>query len=155
MASKVTRKRKNSAASECGPSLGTQDSIFMEFDSLDLNSQLDDSETQSMLFKKPRISLRRKEIPTGTIASEKLKYIEESFHQGFSLMDLKINGDKVKQKVRPLSGRYIVDLAEMVLTLSEVALWKKCKKGEMELFEMNSRATCASILVFRCCVCNN
>ena len=73
MASKVTRKRKNSVASECEPSLGTQDSIFMEFDALDLTSQLDysDSETPSMLFKKPRISLRIKEIPTRTIATAK------------------------------------------------------------------------------------
>ena len=124
---------------------------------MDLTSQLDDSdsETPSMLFKKPRISLRRKEIPTGTIASEKLKYIEGSFHQDFSLMYLKIEGEKVKQKVRPLSDRYIVDLAAMVSTLSEVASCKKCNKGEMELFEMNSRATCASKLVFRCCACNN
>ena len=61
MASKVTRKRKNSAASECGPSLGTQDSIFMEFDSLDMTSQLDDSASETPSeFKKPRRSLRKK-----------------------------------------------------------------------------------------------
>ena len=150
-----TRKRRKSAASESGPSLTSQDSIFEGFDALDMSSQPDDS-TSERLFKIPRRS-SKKEVPTGTIASEKLKYIEESFLPGYRFLDVKteLHSTPIKQKVYELSGDYIVDLAAMISSMSEVASCRLCKEGVMQLFEIDCPGTCASKLLFRCSTCNN
>ena len=65
----------------------------------------------------------RKNVPTGTIASEKLEYIEESFLPGYRFLDVKTepHSTSIKQKVYELSGDYIVDLAAMISSMSEVA----------------------------------
>ena len=72
-----TRKRRKSAASESVPSLTSQDSIFEGFDGLDMSSQPDDS-TSDRLFKIPRRS-SKKEVPTGTIATENWNILKKVF----------------------------------------------------------------------------
>ena len=108
------------------------------------------SSLESDTFKKPRIMSRRKPLPTGTIASEKLEYIYESFIPENFTLDLNIDEVSCMQSVRPLHGNYIVDLAAMVRSLSYVASCKKCKVGLMKIFELKSTDTCASKFLFRC-----
>ena len=130
---KKTRKR---SASESEATLGSQDSVLQEFDTLEVNSQQDDSASESV-FKKPRLS-RRKKLPTETPASKKLDYNGKSYLPDPINMELLIPEykgklliaeHKIMQKVSPLCGNYIMDLAAMVLTLSEVATCKRCKWG--------------------------
>ena len=125
MALNETRKRKKSAASESGPSLVSEDLMLGRFDALDMSSQLDDS-TSETLFKKPRRNFRKKDVPTGTIASEKLEYIEESYLPGYRWLDIKMETGMegfeatpriYKQKAYELSGDYIVDLAAMISSM--------------------------------------
>ena len=148
MASK-DRKRQKSAASERGSSVRSQDSLFMGLETMELADQHEDS--ASGTFKKPR----RKEIPTGTNASKKLDYNEQSYLPKASLIVLNIDDHKVSQPVSQLCGNYIFNLAAMVLSMSEVALCIKCKKGVIELFEVECPDTCASKLIFRCKNCHN
>ena len=79
MASDESRKRKRSAASESGPSLVSED-LMVRIDALDMSGQHD--ATSETLFNKPRRSIRKKDVPTGTIASEKLEYNDESHPRG-------------------------------------------------------------------------
>ena len=60
-----------------------------------------------------------------------------------------------KQKAYELSGDYIVDLAAMISSMSEVASCKQCKEAVMQLFEIESSCTCSSKLLFRCSECMN
>ena len=163
MASDESRKRKRSAASESGPSLVSED-LMLRIDALDMSSQHD--ATSETLFKKPRRSIRKKDVPTGTIASEKLEYNDESHLPGYRWLDIKMETgmegfeDKsriYKQKVYEVSGDYIVDLAAMISSMSEVASCNQCeeKEGVMQLFEIECPGTCASKLLFRCSKCKN
>ena len=94
---------------------------------------------------------RRKPFPTGTISSEKLEYIEESFLPDYVTLNLKFDEEKTCiQPVCPVQGNYIVDLAAMVRSLSDVASCIKCKVGIMEIFELKATDTFASKLIFRC-----
>ena len=154
MASKETRKRKMSDASQSMATSGSQDSVSMDLGTLNVNSQPADSAPE--IFKKPRTSIRSKEIPSETMASKKLIYKKESFIPTSSEeMKIQIEGYSYNQSVRPLCGNYIVDLSAMILSLSEVASCILCNGGVMELFEMACRGTCASKLLFRCNKCYN
>ena len=143
---KKTMKR---AASESEVSIGSQESTSMstDFDALDVNS------ASQRRFLVPR---RRKHIPTGTLTSQKLKYIDDSFLPSFCYKDVRFDECKpIPQRVFPLCGNYIVDLAAMVSTLKKVATCIRCKSGAMELYEMACPGTCASKLLFRCDECVN
>ena len=152
MATQGTRKRKNSAPSESVHSLGSQDSLTDRIGGLGMSSQPSDS-TSERPFKIPR----RKDVPTGTIASEKLEYIEGSFLPGYRMLDVETKNEttSTRYKVRELSSDYIVDLAAMISSMAEVASCRQYKEGVMELFEINCLGTCASKLLFRCSTCDN
>ena len=136
MASNITRKRKRSAASESAvSSLGSQESVSADFDKLDLDSL--DSGSEST-FKNPRMK-----------ATGKLQLIGGSFLPECFELRMEIDGCVFpKQKVRPVTDNYVIDLVAMIKTLSEVATCKKCKEGEIEIFEMDLRGTSASRLSF-------
>ena len=87
----------------------------------------------------------------------KLEYIEESFLPGYRFLDVKteLHSTPIKQKVYELSDDYIVDLAAMISSMSEVASCRLCKEGVMQLFEIDCPGTYASKLLFRCSTCNN
>ena len=78
--------------------------MLSEFNVLEMTSQLDDSETTSSMFKRPRTSLSRREVPSGTIESEKLNYVEESHIPVYNKLNLEIEGisDIHQQDARPL-----------------------------------------------------
>ena len=79
-----------------------------------------------------------------------MDYNEQSYLPKASLIVLNIDDHKISQPVSPSYGKYIVNLAAMVLSMSEVALCIKCKEGVIELFEIECPDTCASKLIFRC-----
>ena len=114
--------------------VSSQESVTTELEEMVVHSQVSGSSQDSF---KPRIS-RRKPLPTGTIYSEKLEYIEESFLPEYVTMNLKFKneGETCKQQVCPLLGNYIVDLAAMFRSLSDVASCNKCKDGRIEIFEI-------------------
>ena len=71
----------------------------------------------------------KKDVPTGTIASEKLEYNDESHLPGYKWLDIMMETgmegfeDKsriYKQKVYEVSGDYIVDLAAMISSTIQV-----------------------------------
>ena len=84
--------------------------MLQEFDTLEVDSQQDDSASES-LFKKPRLS-RRNKIPTESISSKKLDYIDESYlpdpiNMELLIPEIKDNAlieHKIMQKVFPLCG---------------------------------------------------
>ena len=87
---------------------------MLRIDALEMSSQQD--ATSETLFKKPRRSIRKKDVPTGTIASEKLEYNDESHLPGYRWLDIKMetgmegfedNSRIYEQKVYELSGDYI------------------------------------------------
>ena len=135
-------------------SVASQESVTKDLEKMVVHSRVSGS-LESDSFKKPRTMSRRKPLPTGTIASEKLEYIDESFLPDNFILNLKIDEVSCKQPDRPLHGNYIVDLAAMVRSISDVASCKKCKDGLMEMFELESTDTCASKFLFRCDVCLN
>ena len=94
---KKTMKR---FASESEATLGSQDSVLREFDTLEVNSQQDYSATESV-FKKPRLS-RRKKKPTETPASKKLAYNGKSYISDSINIELLIAEHKIMRKVSPL-----------------------------------------------------
>ena len=83
-----------------------------------------------------------KPLPTATIVSEKLEYIDESFLPGESTPHLKIGEDSFIQSVRSVYGNYIIDLEAMVRSMSEVASCNKYKEGPMEMLELKTIGTC-------------
>ena len=156
---KKTTKR---SAPDSEPNPGSQDSLLQDFDTLEVDSQQDDSASES-LFKKPRLSKRRSKVPTESISSKKLNFDDEIYLPEPIKMHLLIPEliedqqfeQLIMQEVLPLCGNYIMDLDAMVSALSAVATCKRCKSGEMQLFEMKRTTTCASQLVFRCNACCN
>ena len=108
MASNITRKRKRSAASEsAASSLGSQESVSADFDSLDSGSE--------STFKKPRMKAKL-QLTGGS-------FLPDCF-------ELRMEIDRCvfpNQKVRPVTDNYVIDLVVMIKTLSEVAT---CKKGK-------------------------
>ena len=83
-----------------------------------MSSQPSDSTSESP-FKIPR----RKDVPTRTVASEMLEYIEGSFLPGYRMLDVKTENKNTstRYKVRELSSDYIVDLAALISSMAEVA----------------------------------
>ena len=144
MASNITRKRKRSAASESAASslVSQESSVSADFDKL--NFDIQDSGSEST-FKKPRMK-----------ATGKLQHTCGSFLPDCFELRMEIEGCMFpKQKVRPVTDNYVIDLVAMIKTLSEVATCKKCKEGEIEIFEIDLRGTSASKLLFRCNACDN
>ena len=116
-------------------SVSSQESVTKYLEKMIVLSQVSGSSLESETFKKPRTMSRRKPLPTGTIASEKLEYIDESFLP-YTLI-LMFDEVSCKHSVRPLDGNYIVDLAAMVRSMSDFASCKKCKDGLMEVLNWN------------------
>ena len=73
----ITRRKRS--ASEMEDSVSSQESVTKDLEKMVVHSQVSGSSLESDTFKKPRTMSRRKPLPTGTIASAKLEYIDESF----------------------------------------------------------------------------
>ena len=147
----TTRRKRN--ASDMEDTVSSQESVTKDLEEMVVHCQVSGSSLESDTFKKPRMS-RIKPLPTRTISSEKLEYIEESFLPDYVTLNLKFDEEKTCiQPVCPVQGNYIVDLAAMVRSLSDVASCIKCKVGIMEIFELKATDTFASKLIFRCEEC--
>ena len=66
------KKIRKRSTSESEATLRSQDSVLLEFDTLEVNNQQDDSASESV-FKKPHLSGRKKRH-TENLASKKLDY---------------------------------------------------------------------------------
>ena len=94
--------------------------------------------------------------PTQTPSERKLGLQSRKVPVPTFNINVRSEDEKIKsKKVRLAEGNHIINIASLENMLQMVSVCKKCKKGELQIFEDASRVTSASCLMIRCNACSN
>ena len=95
-----------------------------------------------------------------TVAGRKLVYYDEEKSKLFSLEvcddndDDGVDDDVTYRDHYAVPGNYIIDLSSFSSILKEMAVCRSCEEGSLELFDCGEKASCPSLLKFRCDSCH-